>query len=160
MDVQMPEMDGLEATKRIREREGNGATKRLPIIAMTAHAMKGDREQCLEAGMDAYISKPIFAQGLLQLLETIQPAGNIAFVHADSPSQHSGVPDDSVDPAVIDWPAAIEMVRGNLANLRGLTDVFRQECPTLIEQMDCAITDKDAKTLRRAAHTLKGSAAL
>src|SRR5262249_9611301 len=67
MDVQMPEMDGLEASKRIRERERKGGANRLSIIAMTAHAMKGDREQCIEAGMDAYISKPIRAQELLQI---------------------------------------------------------------------------------------------
>ena len=66
MDVQMPEMDGFEATKAIRKSETG---KHIPIIAMTAHAMTGDRERCLAAGMDAYVSKPIRAHDLLNLIE-------------------------------------------------------------------------------------------
>jgi two-component system sensor histidine kinase/response regulator len=68
MDVQMPEMGGFEATAKIRERERPGGA-RIPIIAMTAHAMAGDRERCLEAGMDDYISKPIRAGALIELIE-------------------------------------------------------------------------------------------
>lgn len=110
---------------------------------MTAHAMKNDREQCLEAGMDGYVSKPIRAHDLLQTLETIELARG-----------------DAESAPAIDWPAAIEAVGGNVANLLSLTDVFRRECPMLMEQIERAISEKDAKTLRRAAHTLKGSAAL
>ena len=71
MDVQMPEMDGLEATMVLRARE-TGAGRRLPIVAMTAHAMKGDAERCLEAGMDAYVSKPIRPEVLLAAIETVR----------------------------------------------------------------------------------------
>ncbi len=160
MDVQMPEIDGLEATKRIRDRERDGVS-RVPIIAMTAHAMKGDREQCLEAGMDGYISKPIRSQDLLQILERIEPVGYIAtHDQARSPAQNNVEAGDHGNATAIDWPAAIEAVGGEVANLRSLTDVFRHECPTLIEQIHRAIDEKDAKTLRRAAHTLKGSASL
>jgi two-component system sensor histidine kinase/response regulator len=73
MDIQMPEMDGLEATRAIREGEGQTG-KHIPIIALTAHAMSGDRERCLEAGTDDYISKPINARALLDLLEKHCPA--------------------------------------------------------------------------------------
>ena len=73
MDVQMPEMDGFEATAIIRARERDTG-KRLPIIAMTAHAMKGDRERCLAAGMDSYIAKPITAPELIELLEKFSDA--------------------------------------------------------------------------------------
>jgi CheY-like chemotaxis protein len=70
MDVQMPEMDGFEATRRIRDSE-QGSGRRTPIAAMTAHAMTGDRERCLDAGMDDYISKPLQKAELLALLERI-----------------------------------------------------------------------------------------
>ena len=71
MDVQMPEMDGFEATGRIREKE-KGTGRHIPIIAMTAHAMKGDRERCLEAGMDGYVSKPIQATELAQAIAQLR----------------------------------------------------------------------------------------
>jgi CheY-like chemotaxis protein len=77
MDVQMPEMDGLEAASLIRERE-RGAGVHQPIIALTAHAMKGDQERCMAAGMDGYVSKPIHAQQLFQLIDALvaaQPGG-------------------------------------------------------------------------------------
>jgi CheY-like chemotaxis protein len=73
MDVQMPEMDGLEATRQIRDRERSTGIH-IPILAMTAHAMKGDKERCLAAGMDGYISKPIQVQSLMQTIYTLVPA--------------------------------------------------------------------------------------
>jgi CheY-like chemotaxis protein len=71
MDMQMPEMDGLEATMAIRQLESDQKLPRTPIVAMTANAMQGDRERCLEAGMDDYLSKPIRADALFSLLERI-----------------------------------------------------------------------------------------
>ena len=73
MDIEMPEMDGLQATRRIREVEKSGGS-RLPIVAMTAHAVKGFEEQCAEAGMDAYITKPICSKTMLQTLQQIAGA--------------------------------------------------------------------------------------
>jgi CheY-like chemotaxis protein len=74
MDVQMPEMDGLEATRRIRRGESGAERTGIPIVAMTAHAMKGDREQCLESGMDAYLAKPIKPTDLRDVIERLVPA--------------------------------------------------------------------------------------
>jgi two-component system, sensor histidine kinase and response regulator len=70
MDVQMPDVDGLEATREIRKREVSTG-KHIPIVAMTAHAMEGDRERCIEAGMDDYISKPIKASMLFEVIERL-----------------------------------------------------------------------------------------
>ena len=77
MDVQMPDMDGLQATAEIRRREKT-AGGHMPIIALTAYAMKGDRERCLEAGMDGYVAKPIRAAELLQAIAQVAPAGAAA----------------------------------------------------------------------------------
>ncbi len=75
MDVQMPEMDGLEATRRIRDAESD-SDRRLPVIAMTAHAMSGDRERCLEAGMDGYVSKPVKASDLVREILRVLDKGS------------------------------------------------------------------------------------
>ena len=77
MDIQMPEMDGLEATRQIRDRERSTGIH-IPILAMTAHAMKGDRERCLAAGMDGYISKPVQVQSLMQTIHTLVPTSDVS----------------------------------------------------------------------------------
>jgi signal transduction histidine kinase/CheY-like chemotaxis protein len=146
MDVQMPEMDGFEATARIRERE-TGTGRRLPIIAMTAHAMKGDREQCLSAGMDTYIAKPIQERDIRAAIGQVQGLS--------SPVQE--VPQAADRPAVpLDKAALLANVGGDEPLLRELMHLFLGECPTLLAAVGEAVRSRDALRLRQGSHKLKG----
>ncbi len=140
MDVQMPHLDGLEATRLIRS--GEQAGSHLPIIALTAHALKGDRERCLEAGMDGYVSKPLDLDRLEAEFLRVLP------------------------------PDRVQKPRGELVNttellvrmgshevLAQLLELFTTECGKHLETAQQAISDKDSATLRSAAHSLKGSLA-
>jgi PAS domain S-box-containing protein len=148
MDVQMPEMDGLDATLAIRTWEKTTGAH-IPIIAMTAHAMKGDRERCLAAGMDAYTSKPIRFQDLAQAIaQVLQPAdGAIEDSKASTPSQESAV----------DGTALLAGLDGNRRILRNMVKLFRADAPLRVSEMQKAIARNDPGALEKAAHTLKGS---
>jgi len=147
MDVQMPEMDGLEATACIRRRE-KGGTRRLPIVAMTAFAMRGDRERCLQAGMDGYIAKPIQAAELYQAIADFAPGQSRM---GSSPS----LPDSQS--AVIDVQGALAMVDGDAALLREMVGLFLMDCPGWLREIRAAAAAGDAARLKRVAHTLKGA---
>jgi two-component system, sensor histidine kinase and response regulator len=146
MDVQMPEMDGLAATQAIRQREKSGATH-LAIFAMTAHAMKGDRERCLEAGMDGYITKPIRFSDIEKTLSSF--SGTQAAV----PTGPSGK-----IPGKILWAKAEAPARlgGDEDLLRELCQIFLEESPVLLQELRQAIVDADPEAVMRAAHSLKG----
>ena len=143
MDVQMPEMDGLEATAAIRRAEAQTGGH-VPIVAMTAHAMKGDRDRFLAAGMDGYVAKPV------------RPHELYAAVEGGGPNVEAGL----LAPADVsfEWDAALERVGGDEAMLRDLVEMFFAECPKLMQQIREHIASADGPELRRAAHTLKGSA--
>jgi CheY-like chemotaxis protein len=147
MDVQMPIMDGLEATGVIRQKEKASGTH-IPILAMTAHAMKGDRERCLEAGMDGYIPKPIRAKNLYETVEgaTARVRGNQAEGDAINGGQET-----------IDRNQVLELTGGNAETLKEVVDLFAAECPKLMERISDAIAKEDPAELQRAAHALKGS---
>jgi two-component system, sensor histidine kinase and response regulator len=147
MDVQMPEMDGFEATKQIRAREQTTGGH-VPIIAVTAHAMKGDRERCLSAGMDSYLSKPIRAAELHQRIDEITAASG----RSESPRPTSVAADDPWD-----WSTALATVQGSEELLREIIEAFLEEAPRQIVAMHEAIKRTDAALLRRAAHTVKGA---
>ena len=143
MDVQMPEMDGIEATAAIRRAEAQTGGH-IPIIAMTAHAMKGDRDRFLAAGMDGYVAKPV------------RPHELYAAVEGGGPNAEAGLSAPADLP--FEWDAALENVGGDEAMLRELAEMFFAECPKLMEQIREHIVGADGPELRRAAHTLKGSA--
>jgi CheY-like chemotaxis protein len=147
MDVQMPEMDGLEATAHIREQEQQTGGH-IPIIAMTAHAMKGDRERCLEAGMDAYLSKPIQAAEFLKLVADMAPV-------ATSP-MHSPANGSSAE--TFDQAEAMGRVEGDKELLAELVELFAGDCPRLLAEIRQAIERDEGLSLSRAAHALKGAA--
>ena len=152
MDVQMPEMDGLEATAAIRRAEAQTGGH-VPIIAMTAHAMKGDRDRFLAAGMDGYVAKPVRPHELYAAVEGGGPNdedGLPAPVGFDGELSRTDVP--------FEWDAALENVGGDEAMLRELAEMFFAECPKLMQQIREHIAGADGPELRRAAHTLKGSA--
>jgi two-component system sensor kinase len=145
MDVQMPEMDGFEATEAIRQKELNTGSH-IPIYAMTAHAMKGDREQCLKAGMDGYLTKPIQSRILYEVVEGIS-AG---------PPDADGETDDTA--SVMDWKAAVERVGGREDLLTRMVGLFFKEADNLLPALREAIAKRDLVKVRRLAHSMKGSA--
>ena len=147
MDVQMPELDGFDATKRIRQLE-HGTGRHIPIIAVTAHAMKGDRERCLSAGMDSYISKPIRAAELHQRIDELAAVDEGAL--REQPASETVGGD-------WDWSIALATVQGSEELLREIIEAFLEEAPRQVAAMHAALDSSDAALLRRAAHTIKGS---
>jgi PAS domain S-box-containing protein len=155
MDVQMPEMDGFQATRRIRERERRQSEAPIPIIALTAHAMKGDRERCLEAGMDAYVSKPIRAGDLFAEMERLTDRASEESKGASLASEdRKKTPDD-----VFDLPKALGLVGGDRVLLKELADIFVEDIPDSVMQIREGITRGEARTVELVAHRLKGSVA-
>jgi len=145
MDVQMPEMDGLQATARIRAKE-LATSAHIPIIAVTAHAMKGDRERCLAAGMDGYITKPINPIDLAATILAAFPA----------PAKLPVVPAAPLPKAPTD-AELLARFDGDGELLKELAGIFLQECPKMLDGIREALRSGDAKPLERTAHTLKGS---
>jgi|GEM_PF-2535432 len=189
MDVQMPEMDGLEATAKIRELESSkpqvrrisgglkakntissnelstfsiqhsARSERIPIVAMTAHAMKEDREMCLKAGMDDYISKPINPQELLDKIERWSEKGKGASGHRAQDHNQADSPGKKQESPPIDIEKAIKRAMGDKAFLKKMLQHFLKKVPTQITALRTALEQGDAEALKVQAHTLKGTAA-
>jgi two-component system sensor histidine kinase/response regulator len=151
MDCQMPEMDGYEATAEIRRREGSA--RHTPVIAMTAHSMKGDREKCLAAGMDDYLSKPLRSDALDGVLARWVPAAAAGAAVDEDLNGASGE-------TVLDR-ATIGELRLNYRRdaLIELMELFTRDSRALVSKIGDAVKGDDASTLVEAAHSLKGSAA-
>ena len=142
MDVQMPELDGFEATEEIRARERTSG-RHLSIVAMTAHAMKGDRERCLAAGMDGYVSKPISGRRLFEAIERLAQPRSAALS----------------DGAALDPEALLRRAGGDRRLVRELAEVFLADAPRMLEAIRASLAAGDAPALAHAAHALKGSVA-
>lgn len=155
MDVQMPEMDGLEATIAIRQRE-ESTSDHLPIVALTAHAMKGDRDRCLAVGMDAYVTKPIRSKELARVIYEVTERPQSA-ASAELSASAASLEDASASHCCHNWDQALAALHGDRQLLGELVGIFREECPKLRREIAAAFEAADAKTLQRAAHTLKGS---
>ena len=152
MDVQMPVLDGLEAMRLLRERERRSG-EHVSVIAMTAHAMRGDRERCLEGGCDDYVAKPMRFRGL-------PPRSSVAWPARVLPPRRG--PDAGVRPKAVpaattlDLALALEEVDGDEELLREMAQVFLEDHPRLMATLREAVAACDPERLRRAAHTLKG----
>jgi CheY-like chemotaxis protein/HPt (histidine-containing phosphotransfer) domain-containing protein len=157
-DIQMPDMDGYALTAAVRAREA-GTGRRLPVVAMTAHAMKGVRERCLAAGMDDYVSKPVRDDDLLAALRRVAPAPEAGRPRPTrSPSgrrRRAG----TTAPSAFDAGEVLARVGGNRDTLRGLVEVLYQDCNTHMAELDAALRGRDPARVQVAAHTIKGMVA-
>lgn len=153
MDIQMPVLDGFAATKRIRENERQ-SDRRVPIIALTAHAMSGDKQRCLENGMDGYVSKPISPNALADAINGVMKNQNAAGTSVDA---HEKRRSNEGEHTLIDWERALSCTGGDVELLKMMINAFLGESIRLFQQAEEALAKKDATTLQRAAHSLKGS---
>ena len=149
MDIQMPEMDGLRATALIREKE-KVTGDHIPIIALTAHAMKGDRERCLEAGMDEYISKPISPDALLKAIHTLMPAKLEKAAPGVNSHPETG-PND-----MLNRKALLDAFDNDPNFFKEVVDIFVNDYPAMITTLQESISENDAALMQRTAHSLKG----
>ncbi|MDH3538763.1 MAG: response regulator [Acidimicrobiia bacterium] len=152
MDVSMPECDGLEATGVIRDREAASGAH-VPIIALTAHAMDGDRERCLQAGMDAYVSKPFNADELFATMANlVRPDSDEPVpAAAEGPRVHAG--------AALDRREALQRVEGNLELLAEMVGLFVDEYPAATATIQAGLAAGDLEAVASAAHQIKGNLA-
>jgi two-component system, sensor histidine kinase and response regulator len=150
MDIQMPEMDGLTTTTKIREAEGITATH-LPIIAMTAHAMAGDREHYLASGMDGYVSKPIRRGELEDAIAGVM-------VVSGTPTVTNGRPPGTTHAGAVNWDAGatLERLGGDEELLLEVLNIFLVDAPRHMASLKSAIAESDAGAIEALAHSLKG----
>jgi len=155
MDIQMPEMDGLTATRRIRESE-RSSPYHVPIIAMTAHAMKGDRELCIEAGMDEYVSKPINSEALKRALAIVLPRLDDAVTQTSLAT--TAVNEHAKPAGAVTWDRGktLERLGGDEKLFHEVIGIFLEEVPQHMACLKQAIVQQNAKAIEEVSHKLKG----
>lgn len=156
MDVEMPEMDGFEATKTIRKRE-EATGRHIPIIAMTAHAMTGQREKCLEAGMDDYVAKPVHPEELFAAIDRQMAAAHSSGILASNGSP----PDQAGDgqPPIFDAAGLDVRLGGDQALAKEVIEVFLNDFPEQMARFLQALREKDQAVSHRQVHSIRGAAA-
>ena len=159
MDVQMPVMDGFATTVAIRAGE-RGSDRHIPIIGLTAHAMRGDREKCMEIGMDDYVAKPVEPPRLFRALQ--KAADEFLSGRDGKPPRSRGDSDgattrSAAEPPVVNTAALLERVGGSEDIMRQLVDVFLANLPDMMCAIEAAIDANDPEKLRKSAHSLKGA---
>jgi len=159
MDCLMPELDGFDATRLLRERESGQGRHRTPVIALTSNAMRGDRELCLAAGMDDYLAKPLRRDALLGVLaQWIQPRNDMPLAprhSSDAHCQPAAQADDSLlDVATLQGLRALQRP-GRPDVFARVADIFDRDAPRLLAEMQAAVDENDAEQLRQAAHSMK-----
>jgi CheY-like chemotaxis protein len=152
MDVQMPEVDGFEATRQIRLEEQTTG-RHVPIVATTAHAMTGDRERCLLAGMDDYLSKPIHRQELLAVLARLDANRLMGLPGRRAEQKNTG---EVAAGQVVNKAELLSSLDGDAQLLGELIEVFLADSGSLLQQVSDAVASQDAAALERAAHKLSG----
>jgi len=164
MDVQMPEMDGFAATRAIRSLGSRQARPRLTIIAMTAHAMRGDAEACLAAGMDDYIAKPVSPEGLTEILErwlmgkpNSVPSVTDRESRTPSPSHPDGEPRKEAARPVFDEAGLLDRVMGDHMLARAIAHQFLDDIPKRLDALTRDIAAGETKSAERLAHTINGA---
>ncbi|MFG0332245.1 MAG: response regulator, partial [Maioricimonas sp. JB049] len=155
MDVQMPVMDGLQATQAIRQAE-TASGGHVPIVAMTARAMKGDRERCLDAGMDGYVAKPIRRQELFEAINAVLSQGATSRL-ADASGPDASAADAKASASCIDWDEALRTTDNDVDLLCAVIEETMEETPELLEGLRNAIDRGNLDEARRMAHTIKGA---
>ena len=151
----MPEMDGLTATRKIRESERE-TQLHVPIIAMTAHAMKGDRERCIEAGMDGYISKPISSKEVAEAIASIPrlQGESMPVIHLEVKQTDATLP---TGPRIVwNMDETLERLGGDETLFQEVIEIFLDDVPKHMASLERAIAAGDAEAVEGAAHTLKG----
>jgi CheY-like chemotaxis protein/HPt (histidine-containing phosphotransfer) domain-containing protein len=154
MDVQMPDMDGLETTALLRRQEA-GSGRHVPVIALTAHAMQGDRERCLAVGMDGYVTKPITGATLARAIADV--LGRPAAVPPAEDGVHQDDTPGADEAPAIDTATLLRRLGGNRELLTQVLQMFRTDCSRRLNELEAAAASHDWTWLCREAHTLKGS---
>jgi CheY-like chemotaxis protein len=157
LDVQMPTMDGLQAAAAIRVLE-EGTGGRLPIIALTAHAMHGDRTRCLAAGADAYLAKPVDAGRLVELVESLARRWPREERTLEGAKEMTLEARPSGSHSQVDLEGSLTRLAGDMELFRKLAEFFDEDSPPLLAQIQAGLQQSDARLVERSAHTIKGLA--